>query len=455
LFLILIIFLVGCSSIAPKTITWIDADGSVLGTSALTYGEVPYFDLPLDTVAWDYTNWSPEIQPVTKNAIYTANRTPKTSYFVGNVFQIVVFNLGNIPINTGSGFVFNDLGWFITNNHVMEDGYFAQAIFDIPDVEKGESYTKFDIERASYRHEDKDVFIGRITDYYLIKDNYYQDFTFTTDYEISDKTYSVGYPNSSINLQINAGVVESDLSSIYDKVYSGITYIGSSSYIAPGSSGGVLLNQNLNVLGMTTIGITDDDGEFLLGGAIEAFNYINLISNVKNSDLLNYALFLHPDEKEFIGYYIEAMEDEDAVRQEFGDYARYTYTWEEEGTNNTEEDYSNNSSFQIDSDMWIEFEETYYWETGDRKEISFYGYYSVTEKLKNFTYEFKYTWEDGKYYTLTSDNINYSSNIGLTLNQYTTTKSYGYVISTSNIEYAKENFNSIYEWLTEDMARFE
>ena len=56
------------------------------------------------------------------------------------------------PINTGTGFVFDEQGWFITNYHVMENAYFAKAIFEIPDIESGESYTRLDVEFASYKH---------------------------------------------------------------------------------------------------------------------------------------------------------------------------------------------------------------------------------------------------------------------------------------------------------------
>jgi hypothetical protein len=48
-------------------------------------------------------------------------------------------------ISTGTGFGFNEEGWLITNNNVMENGYFAKALFDIPDNQKSELFTKLDI----------------------------------------------------------------------------------------------------------------------------------------------------------------------------------------------------------------------------------------------------------------------------------------------------------------------
>ena len=52
-----------------------------------------------------------------------------------------------------------------------------------------------------------------------------------------------------------------------------------------------------------------------------------------------------------------------------------------------------------------------------------------------------------------SDDINYSSNLSLTLNKaYVVDAPYSYKVSED--EYMKEQFNSIYEWLRDDMERF-
>ncbi len=334
---------------------------------------------------------------------------------------------------------------------------FCHQIYDI--WQKGENYTKLDINLASYKHEDKDIFIGKIDNYSKIGNKYYQEFEFETVYKPGDLTYSVGYPNSSIRLEINEGYIRTDLSSLYDKVYSGINYIGSTSFIAPGSSGGILLNNNLKILGMTTIGISNKDGSFDLGGSIEAFNYINLISSPQNSSLKVYAIFLHPEEKIFIGYFKEAMSHEvksnGTVRKEFSTYVRYTYTWEKEDVNDSGTAYTYIRKLKIDSDGLMNYEENFYWEDGSRREVKFYGYYSHSSGLKEFTFEYKYTWSQTSWYTLKSTNINYSPTISLTLNNYTTTKPYYTTISQENIDYAKRVFNNIYKSLNDDMARFE
>ena len=162
-------------------------------------------------------------------------RTPEISDFVGNVFQVAVQDLGGQPIAFGSAFVFNSDGWFITNAHVMENAQYAQAVFNIPNTQTGESYTYLDINLGSYFNLDKDIYIGKVENYHSIS-SYYKDFSLTQNYKIGDTTYSVGYPNASAELVINKGEITKEWSDLYEKLYSGNSYICSSSYIAPGSS---------------------------------------------------------------------------------------------------------------------------------------------------------------------------------------------------------------------------
>ncbi len=451
--ILILFFLSACDFILPnESFKFYDADGTLLYESTDSRGVLPNYELPQDTEMWEYLNWID-----TGEFEKTASRRPQYSFFVGNVFQIIVYNLGMQPIANGTGFVINDSGWFITNSHIMEDGYFAEAIFDVKDNANREQFTKLKINLASYNDPTKDIFVGKIDNYSIIGDAYFKQFEYNTAYQQGDLTYSIGYPNSSLNLQIHEGNIESDLTSIYDKVFSGISYIGSTSYIAPGSSGGILVNENLEVIGMTTIGVTDSLGNFTLGGAIEAFNYIDIIQSTNSLSLVDYSLFMHPDEKIFIGYFKEAMDHEgsESIRTEFDDFVRYTYTWEDEGINDEGTAYTYLTTFIIDSDGWMSYKSNYYWANSGRREIEFSGYYSNRDGLRNFTYDFKFTWSPTSWYTVKSTNINYSENIQLTLNNYSTTKAFNNTISSRNIEYAKEQFNYVYEWLTNDMARFE
>lgn len=434
---------------------WYDADMSVIFEEYIEEGQKPTsITLPDDTEKWDYIEW---IDGDADN-IYCAYRIPQETYFLGNVFQIIVMDLGEVPIATGSAFVFNDQGWFITNAHVMEDAYYAQAIFNIPNNATGESFTYLNINEGTYYHIDKDIYIGKIDNYSTIS-SYYNDISIDLTYEIGEITYSIGYPHSSTELVIEEGVVTERWSDLYEKLYSGNSYICSSSYIAPGSSGGILTNENLEVIGITTLGWTDKNDNFISGAAISAFNFNNLLQNTNGKDLISLQERFHKNEKVYIGYFNEAKADEaNGLTEKFffedGSLA-YVYEWEDEGVNNNDLAFSTTETLLVGTDGWMSYNGEYYWSDGGRRTISFYGYYDHQKGFDNFKFEFKYEWSDGSYYTVECSNINYSPTIALTLNRCVVNHSYSYTPSDENITYAKEQFNFIYEWLTEDMARFE
>ncbi len=249
---------------------WKDADGTVLKEEYILDGqEAPQMELPPGNEKWEYLEWECAL----KNGqyIYTAMRKPNNFYFVGNVFQIVVKDLQGKAIGTGSGFVINDDGWFVTNNHVMEQACTAAAFFDIPDQGNGNRYTQLEILGGVYNSNEKDIFIGKLSGYEKIK-SHYHNITFAEEYAVGEKSYSVGYPNSSVKMEINEGQILEEYSDIYDKI-NGIYYVLSDSYIAPGSSGGILINESFEVIGITTIGFYMDENKtvYRAGGSIPTF----------------------------------------------------------------------------------------------------------------------------------------------------------------------------------------
>lgn len=426
-------------------VVWLDANENILYEEYVLEDDIPAKPLPQDTDKWHYTNWAETHKD--NEYTYVAERELREDYFVGNVFQIVVKDLAGTPLGTGTGFVFDKTGWFITNAHVMEEAYQAVAIFEIRDSATGESFTTLEIKNGSYVHNDKDIFIGKLEGYSKIV-SHYKNIAFQSNHSVGDITYSVGYPNSSVSMEIHKGEIENDLSSLYDKLYSGISYIASSSYIAPGSSGGILINEDAEVIGMTTLGWFDDNDNFKLGAAIEAYNYTNLTSNIKNSNLQDMAFLLHPDEKTFIRFFRDFVSWPNTKKVVFDDLVYYQHKWEE-GINSGGNDYTYEEVLIVFPYGFVSHTSDYYWDNGDHREFSFYGFYSSQDELDNFSYEFKYTFGNGNWYSLESDNINYSENLNLTLRDYTQASSYGYTASSGNIEYAKEQFNIIYEWLYE------
>lgn len=274
-----------CSVCFQSIYRWFDVDGTLLYEEA-TNGQPSKYALPNDNEKWDYIEWQQNTND------YYAYCMPQKSYFIGNVFQIVVMDL-DVSYGVGSAFVLNDEGWFITNAHVMENAYKAQAIFEIPNERTGESFTYFNINEGVYYNSDKDIYIGKIENYHSIK-NYYKNIPVSSNYKIGDVTYSIGYPNATALMEINEGVGVMEYATLADKLYGGNTYIYSTSYIAPGSSGGVLLNKNLEVIGITTKGLTIDE-EFIVGAAITTFNFKNLLSNISHANLVTLEERFHND----------------------------------------------------------------------------------------------------------------------------------------------------------------
>lgn len=263
---------------------WWDAQGNLISEARVVDGEdVPVVALPEDDGKWKYTEWT--LESNSNKRIYTAKRVPNTDYFVGNVFQIITEDENGNPVGAGSGFILNKDGWFITNNHVMEGADKASAFFDIKDSESGNQYTRLKVIGGAYCNSQKDIFIGKLDGYCEIEE-YYKNIPFTTEYSSGENSYTVGYPNSSVKMEINSGKILEEYSDIYDKI-NGVYYILSDSYIAPGSSGGILVNEELEVVGITTIGLYSDESQqiYEAGGSIPTFVFSPHILYLEDNQL--------------------------------------------------------------------------------------------------------------------------------------------------------------------------
>ncbi len=367
--------------------------------------------------------------------------TPPKDYFVGNVFQIVTETLGKQPYMLGSGVVINQDGWFITNSHVMEGAYYAYAYFEIPNAEQGDSVTKLQISEAAVNNRNKDFFIGKIEGYETIS-SYYKQIDFTTNHEIGGITFSVGYPNGTPFMEIHRGVELAEVPYFPDKL-NGVSYIGTTSYFESGSSGGILLNDELQIIGLTTAQIKVDDE--WVKAAVSVFNFQNELSQIPQHTLYNFTDFMNPTEKEYIDFF-EKVENNPDYTGAVGDdgVVGYILIDQDEGINNENLSYSYESIYLFDSAGYMSINSDYYWADGTRRTLALYGYWSPMVGFENFIFEFKFTFDDGRYLKVESTDINYSENIDLTLNNYTTDKSYSYTITEENIIYVKQQFNLIY-----------
>ena len=277
-----------CSAlrVANRHFIWKDYDGTTLKEIFVPENEeMPNVELPESSEKWEYTEW--DQTSAGNEFVYEAKREPNKNYFIGNVFQIVLKDEKGDVLGSGSGFVINQDGWFVTNNHVMEYGYSAVAFFDIKDSANGQQYMQLNIIGGAYNDAEKDIFVGKLEGYSKIS-KYYKNIGFTEEYAQEETSYSVGYPNSSTKLQINAGTISEEYSDIYSKI-KGVYYILSDSYIAPGSSGGILVNENFEVIGITSIAFYADNNkqQYASGGSIPYFVFKNALTNLLDNRIIS------------------------------------------------------------------------------------------------------------------------------------------------------------------------
>jgi len=434
--------------VPKEKIHWLDVDGKELYLDGILAGEeLKMREFPKDSKKWIYKEWADVTEPGgEKTFMAIADMNPK--YFVGNVFQIVSKVIYGNPFGIGSGFVFNQSGWFVTNYHVIENAVSADAIFEIENFSTGDSYTTLEISHAFYSSPEKDIFIGRIENYKSIS-SHYQNIPLVREYKVGDTVYSVGYPSASIKMEIHEGEIvdesEKKVNSLYEKLRGGSTYIPNTAYIAPGSSGGILVNEKLEVIGVTAGGL-EEKNKFVLGAAIRTFNFQSMANSVSVSKAKDFVEFFYPLNADAIKFFRMGEKHENCiglVRDYSGTYYQYIYAENfDKGENAT--------VINVYDTGLVVYTHTYAWNDGDICTNVLTGYYTGDSScINNFEYVFVYAWPSGGGYTITSSDINYSKDVNLTLKEYDLQEKGNSVIDEDNIKYAKGHFNETYEGLLE------
>lgn len=427
--------------VAAKTVIWRDADGTEIETQYLPLTqEIPQRDFPTNP-KWDYVKWERTVSGTVYT--YTAIGTPKTSYFAGNVFQIVATDLTENPISLGTGFVINSQGWFITNYHVLESACLAKGVFEIRNYKTNESYTTLSIEKISYFDKDKDIVIGRLENYASIA-NYYKNIPLQIRYNVGDVTYSVGYPEGTEKMEVHEGKVLRNVAGLKDKLYGGIDYVASDSYVAPGSSGGILVNDKLEVIGMVTRVLWDDNDEFVLSASIEAFNFQGLItSKSKTSMLQTITSVFYPELTEYADRLSKFKSNGNLELIEEEDIFFYKMELTETGTSSDGEKYTEKQIYLFYGNGYIVIDFQMEWESGEKREAMLYGNYM--DGLDSFHYAYAYEFANGSGYAVYSEKINYSSNSSLSLINYKMEGFGSFYPGPNNLSYARARFNEIYK----------
>lgn len=432
--------------VAKEKVHWLDADGTELYTDGIIPGEtVKIREFPKNSKKWIYKEWS-EITEAGGEKTYIAVADMNPDYFKGNVFQIMAKDIYGTPIKLGSGFVFNKSGWFITNYHVIEDAVSAEAIFEIENYQTGDSYTSLDITHAYYSSREKDIFIGRIEDYKTIS-SHYQSIPFVREYRVGDDVYTVGYPSAAIKMEIHSGKVvdesERKVNSLYEKLTGGSTYIPTTAYCAPGSSGGILVNEKLEVVGVVT-GRLEENKKFVLSAAIKTFNFQNMANSANTKNAKGFVEYFYPDEADVIRFFTLGETHENCIglfEDRIGVYYQYLFT-EEHGNGNFA------AAINVYENGMVVCTRTYAWDVGHVCTSVLSGYYNgKVSSIDSFKFALAYVWPSGNGFTVESDRINYSSDKDKSLKDYKTGTIGNTVFEAGYMDVAREQFNDTYTLL--------
>ena len=161
-----------------------------------------------------------------------------------SIVKVICYDYdGTTEMSQGSGFFIDEKGTFITNAHVVEGCYYIKI----------QSYLG-----ATYDVDVMYEYNGTISDYAICSAKNYiasKPVEFVTTAAVGDTVYALGYPNDAFILSTTSGKITST-----DTVDGTKHYYANTAWIDHGSSGGVLVDSQGRVLGITT-GIFSD-GEY-------------------------------------------------------------------------------------------------------------------------------------------------------------------------------------------------
>ena len=179
------------------------------------------------------------------------------------------------PFLSGSGFIISNDGYVITNAHVVNNAFNGNAIIHII-FKNGE---KYEVDLVNY---DKDSDIALLK----IKENQIQ-FPFLvwgSTPEVGEKTIAIGSPMS-LSFSATFGNV-SALERFLPNAPAFVSFIQTDAAVNPGNSGGPLLNEDGEVIGINTIIMTggQSQGSIGLGFAIDGTYAQKIITRLKTGE---------------------------------------------------------------------------------------------------------------------------------------------------------------------------
>jgi len=154
-----------------------------------------------------------------------------------SVCEIRVYSSSGNEISLGTGFAFESGGSIVTNYHVIHGGYSAKAIFD------GRSY---DIESVLAYDRDIDIAVLKISSAEITPLSVCK-----SDHPVGMNVYAFG-SSQGLTATFSNGIITFD-----KRMDGGVEYIQHSAAVSSGNSGGPLINEYGEVIGINTFAIED------------------------------------------------------------------------------------------------------------------------------------------------------------------------------------------------------
>lgn len=165
---------------------------------------------------------------------------------IGNSNETVITLDPNREINKekggGTGFLISEIGYVVTNYHVVEDARKIELYFPT------DSTTKKYIATVVSSDKTNDIAILKIdsgfTSFATVP------YTFSDDYNVSDEVFTIGYPQPDI-MGASYKYTKGEISSL-SGIENNVTMMQITTPIQPGNSGGPLFNKKGDIVGITT-----------------------------------------------------------------------------------------------------------------------------------------------------------------------------------------------------------
>ncbi len=303
------------------TVSFDAGEGTLPGESSflLREGELPEAPTP-ERAYYSFAGWSPEIAPAAGDETYTAlweKRTLTAKEIYEFVSPGVVEIHGRDANGTewiGSGFFINEKGAALTNFHVMVGAAEATAV-----LADGSEY---DITGVFDYDKDLDLCIIKVD----IEGNEF--LTISEDAPVTGQTvYAIGSPKG------YTGTLSNGIVSSASRIENGTDYIQLTAPISSGNSGGPLVNEYGEVLGVNAMQWIDGQNlNFAVNIAqldellIRTPTALHFFTAESGTDHLFYTLFPYAEhEPNGVERYADVLENESVISAEITDDADRDY----------------------------------------------------------------------------------------------------------------------------------